>query len=117
MSVLDLETQCRSLCLRVKSQSAAKISSSSMVRQTAAPQAMLLNPRRAEANHFARLVVWRPMIMKTGVRTRAPSVNALNAMRCERLSDNVGVCTGLTYHQRTLRIVTRVIACSMWFGG
>ena len=106
-----------SSCLRVKSQSAAKISSSSIVRQTAAPQAMLLKPRRAEANHFARLVVWRPMIMKTGVRTRAPSVNALNARRCERLSNNMRVCIKMTYHQRTLRSVTRVIACSMLFGG
>ena len=78
---------------------------------------MLLKPRRAEANHFARLVVWRPMIMKTGVRTRAPSVNALNARRCERLSNNMRVCIKMTYHQRTLRSVTRVIACSMLFGG
>jgi hypothetical protein len=55
--------------------------------------------------------------MKTGVRTRAPSVNALNARECERLSSNVRGCIEITYHQRTLRSVTRVMACSMSFGG
>jgi hypothetical protein len=54
--VLDL-VECEKRCLRVKSQSAEKISSSSMVRHMAAPQAILLKPRRREASHFARLVV------------------------------------------------------------
>ena len=69
--------------------------------------------KEAEANHFARLVVWRPMIMKTGVRTRAPSVNALNARRYERLSNNKKGCIETAYHQRIWRSVTRAIAYSM----
>lgn len=77
--------------LQVKSQSAAKMTSSSMVRQTAAPQAMLLKPRRAEASHFARLVVCRPEIKKTGVRTSAPSVKALKARSCQRSSNVIHV--------------------------
>lgn len=69
-------------CLQVKSQSAAKMFSSSTVRQMAAIMARLLRPRRVDAATLARHVVLRPAITKTGARVRAPSVNALNAVSC-----------------------------------
>lgn len=65
--------------LHVKSQSAAKILSTSTVRQMAATMARLLRPSRLEAANLARRVVLRPDMRTTGARVRAPSVNALNA--------------------------------------
>lgn len=64
-------------CLRVKSQSAAKMTSSSIVRQIAAPIAKALKPSRNEAANFARVVVLTPQIKRIGVKVSAPSVAAL----------------------------------------
>lgn len=81
------------LCLHVKSQSAAKILSTSSVLQIAATMARLLSPSRTEAANFALVVVRKPQIRKTGARVSAPSVKALKAGICQlclciRVSDD-----------------------------
>ena len=63
----------------MKSQSASKILSISIVRQMAATLARLLRHSRQQAANFARVVVRRPEITKPGASERAPSVKALKA--------------------------------------